>query len=109
MHLWTSADAGHRDRLGKLSPQAVFAGNGSFHRIARRLLRKALQDDALCPYARDLVRSEVEAADAAAAAEAAAEAAAAGAGAAEAAAAAAAAGAGERSGGGGEEGEGALP
>ncbi len=108
MHLWTSADAGHRDRLGKLSPQAVFAGNGSFHRIARKLLRKALQDDALCPYARDLVRSEVEAADAAAE-EAAAAAEAAGAGAAEAAAAAAAAGAGERSGGGGEEGEGALP
>ena len=106
MHLWTSADAGHRDRLGKLSPQAVFAGNGSFHRIARRLLRKALRDDALCPYARDLVRSEVEAADAAAAAAAAA-AEAAGAGAAE--EAAAAAGAGERSGGGGEEGEGALP
>ena len=100
MHLWTSADAGHRDRLGKLSPQAVFAGNGSFHRIARKLLRKALQDDALCPYARDLVRSEVEAADAAAAAEAAE------AGAAE--AAAAAAGAGERSGGGGGE-EGAQP
>ena len=68
MHLWTSADAGHRDRLGKLSPQAVFAGNGSFHRIARKLLRKALKDDALCPYARDLVRGEVEAADAAAAA-----------------------------------------
>ena len=103
MHLWTSADAGHRDRLGKLSPQAVFAGNGSFHRIARKLLRKALQDDALCPYARDLVRSEVEAADAAADAAAAAEAAEVGA----AEAAAAAAGAGERSGGGGEEG--ALP
>ena len=66
MHLWTSADAGHRERLGKLSPKAIFAGNGSFHRIARGLLRRALREEALCPYARELVAEEVAAADAAA-------------------------------------------
>ena len=56
VHLWTSANASYRERLGKLSPRAVFTGKGSFHRIARRLLQQALHQDALCPFARDLVK-----------------------------------------------------
>ena len=80
MHLWTSADAGKRDMLGRLTPATVWSGKGSFHRLMRRALRKALEAGALCPFVAEGVRTEVQREDAAAAAAAAAATAAGGAG-----------------------------
>jgi len=57
VHLWTSADAGHRERLSRLSINDIFYGNGSFHRVARKLLRDAESKGALCGYASEQVRA----------------------------------------------------
>ena len=57
VHLWTSADPGHRQRLSVLSMNDLFYGNGSFHRVARKLLREAEAKGALCGYASEQVKA----------------------------------------------------
>ena len=57
VHLWTSADPGHRERLSRLSMDDLFFGNGSFHRVARTLVREAEARGALCGYASAQVRA----------------------------------------------------
>ena len=48
VHLWTSQEAKTYGGLGKLTMAGVFAGNGSFHRVARRVLRDAQAEGLLC-------------------------------------------------------------
>jgi hypothetical protein len=51
VHLWTSQEAKTYGGLGRLTMAGVFAGNGSFHRVARRVLRDAAAEGLLCPAA----------------------------------------------------------
>ena len=51
VHLWTSIDERQRGRLGRLTPADIFAGNGSFHRIARKFLVDARASGKLCKFA----------------------------------------------------------
>ncbi len=54
VHLWTSQETKKYGGLAKLTVDSVFSGNGSFHRLARRLLRDADAKGALCDAARPL-------------------------------------------------------
>lgn len=49
VHLWTSADERQRNRLGKLTPEDIFTGEGSFHRRMRIFLADAYDKGKLCP------------------------------------------------------------
>jgi hypothetical protein len=51
VHLWTSQEAKTYGGLGRLTMAGVCAGNGSFHRVARRVLRDAAAEGLLCPAA----------------------------------------------------------
>jgi hypothetical protein len=61
VHLWTSADERQRNRLGSLTPAAVFEGEGSFHRRMRAFLAEALERGELCDYVVEETRKLVEA------------------------------------------------
>ena len=54
VHLWTSQETKKYGGLAKLSVDSVFAGSGSFHRVARRVLRDAEARDLLCDAAKPL-------------------------------------------------------
>ena len=49
VHLWTSQEAKTYNGLRSLTVPGVLAGNGSFHRVARRVLRDAQAEGLLCP------------------------------------------------------------
>ena len=50
VHLWTSAENKRYGGLAKLTVEGVFAGKGSFHRVARKVLTEAADAGLLCDY-----------------------------------------------------------
>lgn len=68
VHLWTSADERQRNRLAALSPDTIWEGRGSFHRLMRLFLKETLEAGELCDHAAKDVRRLIAADDAAAAA-----------------------------------------
>ena len=56
VHLWTSQETKKYGGLAQLSVASVFAGNGSFHRVARRILHDAKEAGLLCEAAWPLPR-----------------------------------------------------
>jgi len=51
VHLWTSAETKSYNKLATLSVPDVFSGNGSFYRVARRVIHDAKESGLLCEHA----------------------------------------------------------
>ena len=56
LHLWTSQETKAYGGLKELTVQAIWSGNGSFHRVARQVLRDAEAAGLLCAEALPLPR-----------------------------------------------------